>query len=58
MRTWRGNLKKAGRLDYRLSAKGFPIIKDALLYSVHKIVQEMEIDVSFRNKLPGRKWFD
>lgn len=37
---------------------GFPVNKDALLYSVQKIVEKSKIKSPSVENKPGRKWFD
>ena len=40
------------------AARGFPINKEGLLYSVQKIIEECNLQTVFKNQTPGRKWFD
>lgn len=39
-------------------AKGFPVTKDGLCYSVQKILNETNLKNPFTDNRPGRKWFD
>lgn len=40
-----------------LSQMGFPINKDGLAFSVKKIVTDLNISSSFKDNVPGGKWF-
>lgn len=40
------------------AAKGFPINREGLLYSVQKIIEECNIITTFSENIPGRKWFE
>lgn len=39
-----------------MTSRGFPINREDLLYSVQKLVEELNIKTAFDNIL-GRKWF-
>lgn len=39
-------------------AKGFPVTRDGLCYSVQKIANEVKLKTPFTNNRPGRKWFE
>uniref|UniRef100_A0A6P7FI18 Uncharacterized protein LOC114330406 n=1 Tax=Diabrotica virgifera virgifera TaxID=50390 RepID=A0A6P7FI18_DIAVI len=43
---------------HHLADIGFPVTKDQLLYSVSKLVKELNRPHKFKNGLPGRHWYE
>ncbi|KAJ8971514.1 hypothetical protein NQ314_000656 [Rhamnusium bicolor] len=41
-----------------MAARGFPVNKEGLLYSVKKLVEEANMETGFVNKTPGKKWLE
>ena len=41
-----------------ITRMGFPIDKECLLYSVKQFVEAENLQIPFKNNLPGRKWLD
>ena len=41
-----------------LAKKGFPLDRESVLDSVKKLMENMNLNLPFRDNRPGRKWFE